>query len=157
MDLKMKGGGLMPHWIGIKQPSLIPEHQYKVMQKVLQNIDSKLLTKKWMDIKDQYENARIINNNIRYTFNNQKTHHSVWNYEIAKKNGHITPKSIPLIENILKHSSNEDDIVLIPFVGSGNECIACKNLNRRYVGFETNQEYYDMAEKRLEEERTLWG
>ena len=104
----------------------------------------------------EYEGLRLEYEDLRYTFNNQKTHHSVWNYEIAEKNGHITPKSIPLIENILKHSSNEEDIVLIPFVGGGNDCIACKRLNRKYIGYEINKEYCKIAEQGLEAEKTLW-
>ena len=104
----------------------------------------------------EYEGLRQEYESLRYTFNNQKTHHSVWNYEIAKKNGHLTPKPIPLIENILKYSSNKGDIVLIPFVGSGNDCIACKRLGRHYIGFETSKEYCQIAERRIENERTLW-
>ncbi len=103
-----------------------------------------------------YEDLRREYEDLRYTFNNQKTHHSVWNYEIAEKNGHITPKPIPLIENILKHSSNENDIVLIPFVGSSNDCIACKRMERYYIGFEINKEYCKIAKARLEAEKTLW-
>lgn len=98
-----------------------------------------------------YEDLRSEYENLRYTFNNQKTHHSVWNYEIAKKNDHLTPKPILLIENILKHSSNKGDVVLIPFVGSGNDCIACQNLGRRYIGFEINPKYCEIAKQRLSE------
>ena len=89
-------------------------------------------------------------NDIVPTFNNQKTHHSVWNYEIAEKKGHITPKPILLIENILKHSSNENDIVLDPFTGSGTTLIACKRLNRNYIGIEMEEEYIQIAEARLQ-------
>lgn len=112
--------------------------------------------KPYEDLHREREDLRRKYEGLRYIFNNQKTHHSVWNYKIAKKNGHLTPKPILLIENILKHSSNKDDIVLIPFVGSGNECIACKKLDRYYIGFETNLDYCRIAEQRLEAEKTLW-
>lgn len=88
---------------------------------------------------------------LRYTFNNLKTHHSVWNYEIAEKTGHITPKPVNLIENILLHSSNENYIILDPFMGSGTTAIACMNTNRKFIGFELNKEYYDIINKRIED------
>lgn len=89
----------------------------------------------------EYENLRREYEDLRYTFNNQKTHHSVWNYEIAERNGHITPKPVKLIENIIKHSSNEGDIVLDPFNGSGSTLRACQNTNRNGVGLDNNYFY----------------
>jgi len=40
-------------------------------------------------------------------------------------------------------------VVLDPFIGSGTTAIACKNLNRHYIGFEINPEYCTYAEERL--------
>jgi len=100
-------------------------------------------------IRREYEDLRLEYEDLRYTFNNQKTHHSVWNYEIADRVDHITPKPIELIKNILRHSSNEGDIVLIPFVGSGNDCIACKELKRNYIGIEDKLEYVEIARNRI--------
>lgn len=85
----------------------------------------------------------------RYVFNNQRTHHSVWNYEIAEKQGHITPKPVPLLENIIKHSSNEGDVVLDCFMGSGSTGVACKKLNRKFIGIELSEEYFEIAKKRI--------
>ena len=104
---------------------------------------------KWEKFKE-YESLRQEYESLRYTFNNQKTHHSVWNYEIVKKQGHITPKPVELIENILKYSSNENDIVLDCFMGSGTTAIACLNTNRQYIGFELDTNYYNIANKRIE-------
>ena len=88
---------------------------------------------------------------LRYTFNNQKTHHAVWNYEIAKKHGHVTPKPVELIENILKHSSNKGDTVLDCFTGSGTTAIACINTERNFIGFELDKDYFDKSTQRLED------
>ena len=104
---------------------------------------------KWEKFKE-YESLRQEYESLRYTFNNQKTHHSVWNYEIVKKQGHITPKPVELIENILKYSSNENDIVLDCFMGSGTTAIACLNTNRQYIGFELDTNYFNIANKRIE-------
>jgi len=100
-------------------------------------------------IRREYEDLRLEYEDLRYTFNNQKFHHSVWNYDIAERVDHITPKPIPLIKNILKHSSNEGDLILIPFVGSGNDCIACKELKRNYIGIENKENYVELARRRI--------
>ena len=46
--------------------------------------------------------------------------------------------------------SNEGDIVLDPFVGSGTTCVAAKMLGRKYLGFDMEQEYLEIAKKRIE-------
>lgn len=62
---------------------------------------------------------------------------------------HPTAKPVALMEVLIRQSSNEGDIVLDPFAGSGSTLIAAKRLNRRYIGFEIDKRYYDMAVKRL--------
>ena len=88
---------------------------------------------------------------LRYTFNNQKTHHSVWNYEIAERNGHFTPKPIPLMENILRHSTNGGYIVFDPFMGSGTTGVACIQTGRKFIGCEIEPTYYNIAIRRIKE------
>jgi len=83
-------------------------------------------------------------------FNNQKIHHSVWNYDIDyKKIGHITPKPLNLIKNIILHTTNENDVVLDCFGGSGTLAVACKELNRNFVLIEKEKKYCDIAKERL--------
>lgn len=65
---------------------------------------------------------------------------------------HPTQKPVALMEVLIRQSSNEGDIVLDPFAGGGSTLIAAKRLNRRYIGFEIDKQYYDMAVKRLETE-----
>ena len=74
------------------------------------------------------------------------------NYEICKKQGHITPKPVDLLEYIIKTSSNENDIVLDCFMGSGSTGVACKHTNRKFIGIEIDEKYYELAKKRIEEE-----
>jgi len=47
----------------------------------------------------------------------------------------------------IKLFTNPNDIVLDPFMGSGTTAIACKNLNRHYVGMEINKKYYKLSIK----------
>ena len=109
--------------------------------------------KPYYKLRLEYEDLRLEYEDLRFTFNNQKSHHSVWNYEIAPKQGHITPKPVEMIENIIKHSSNENDTVLDCFMGSGTTAVACKNLNRRYIGFEKEEKYIDVINNRLNNQR----
>ena len=103
---------------------------------------------KWEGFKE-YESLRQEYESLRYTFNNQKTHHSVWNYEIAPKIGHVTPKPVPLIENIINHSSNPNDIILDPFIGSGTTAIAALNTGWFFIGIEKEEKYVEIARKRI--------
>ncbi len=63
-----------------------------------------------------------------------------------------TPTKLPaeIIRKILMYSSKEKDVVLDPFLGSGQVAVVSKMLNRRYIGFEIVKEYYDFAKERLE-------
>ena len=56
---------------------------------------------------------------------------------------HPTQKSLILMEDLIKKHSNENDIVLDTFLGSGTTAIACKNTNRKFKGCEISKEYYD--------------
>ncbi|MFH1312908.1 MAG: site-specific DNA-methyltransferase, partial [Candidatus Eisenbacteria bacterium] len=64
-----------------------------------------------------------------------------------------TPTKLPseLIEKILMYSSEEGDIVLDPFLGSGQVAVVSRMLGRKYIGFEVVRDYYDFASKRLDQ------
>lgn len=63
-----------------------------------------------------------------------------------------TPTKLPaeLIKKILMYSSEEGDIVLDPFLGSGQVAVVSKMMNRKYIGFEIVKDYYEFAKERLE-------
>ena len=63
---------------------------------------------------------------------------------------HPTIKPLNIIENLVKISSREGDVILDPFVGSGTTCVAAKRLGRKYIGFEINEKYYKIAKDRLQ-------
>ena len=98
----------------------------------------------------EYESLRQEYESLRYTFNNQKTHHSVWDYEIAERQAHITPKPVNMMENIILHSSNEGDTVLDCFMGSGSTGVACVKTGRNFIGIELDPDYHKAASERLE-------
>ena len=63
--------------------------------------------------------------------------------------GHPTIKPIEVIENLIKNSSEEGDLVLDCYLGSGTTALAAKHTGRKYLGFEINLEYYNIACKRV--------
>lgn len=69
--------------------------------------------------------------------------------ESKDKRVHPTQKPTEVIKSILLDYSNEDDIVLDPFLGSGTTAVACKELKRNYIGIEISPEYCKIAEDRL--------
>lgn len=66
-----------------------------------------------------------------------------------RKTKHITPKPLPMIERIIKASSNEGNIVLDCFSGSGTTAVASKLLGRRFICCDSNKEYVDLSIDRL--------
>ena len=64
---------------------------------------------------------------------------------------HPTEKPIDLMEFYVKNSSNEGDVVLDMFMGSGSTGVACLNTNRKFIGVEMNEEYFDIGVKRMQE------
>lgn len=65
--------------------------------------------------------------------------------EKGEKNTHITVKPISLIEHLIKLFSKEDSLIVDPFLGSGTTALACKNTNRKCIGIELNEEYYNIS------------
>ena len=75
-------------------------------------------------------------------FNNMKTSHSVWNYDMAKRCPvHITPKPLDLLKNIIYHTTDPGDTVLDCFAGSGTMGYASLETNRRCVLIEKEVKY----------------
>lgn len=72
------------------------------------------------------------------------------NPKAKERVGYPTQKPIILLEQIIKLVTDENDIVLDPFVGSGTTLVAAKLLNRKYIGIDISKEAVDLAEKRLE-------
>ncbi len=90
-----------------------------------------------------------------FNFKLQKEMHNF--FETANKSSygktkHPTEKPENLIKHLVKIHSNEGDLVLDCFVGSGTTAIVCKEEKRNFIGCEVSKEYYDMAMERLKQE-----
>ena len=75
----------------------------------------------------------------------------IYNYPICHDKGrfHPTQKPIKLIEDLIKKHSNENDLVVDCFSGSGTTAAACINTNRNFKGCELNTDYYNQSIERL--------
>lgn len=62
---------------------------------------------------------------------------------------HRTEKSVEMLEWLIKTYTNESETVLDNCMGSGTTGIACKNLNRNFIGIELDSEYFKIAENRI--------
>ena len=96
-------------------------------------------------------------NNIHHHNKQQKNGESIYDpplphsvLEIKSQKGkHSTQKPVALMEWILKYYSKENDIVLDPTMGSGSMGVACKNMNRKFIGIEMDKDIYEIAFERL--------
>lgn len=71
-------------------------------------------------------------------------------YQIIEKNRlHPTQKPVALFEYLIKTYTNENETVLDNCMGSGTTAISCINTNRNYIGFELDEEYYNLANERI--------
>ena len=66
-----------------------------------------------------------------------------------EKVDHPTQKPLSISRRIVKHFSDPGDLILVPFAGSGSECVAAVMEGRKYLGFDLNEDYIEIAKQRL--------
>lgn len=81
---------------------------------------------------------------------------SVWQFptESATRIGHPAPFPVELPRRLIQLYTFEGDIVLDPFMGSGTTALACLETGRRYIGYETQKEYIELANQRIKRHLT---
>jgi len=84
---------------------------------------------------------------------------SVWAFpaESARKIGHPAPFPIELPYRLIQLYTFKDEVVLDPFCGSGSTCIAAIKAGRHYIGYDTEEEYVRLAERRIREYRQQYA
>jgi site-specific DNA-methyltransferase (adenine-specific) len=65
---------------------------------------------------------------------------------------HTTQKPVPLIEWLIKTYSNEGDLIVDNTMGSGTTAVACINTGRRFIGWEMDEKYYNIANERVKQQ-----
>ena len=76
---------------------------------------------------------------------NEHCKNTVFRFPTVKGKLHPTQKPINLMKYLIEVSSNENDIVLDPFMGSGSTGVACLNTNRNFIGIELDKNYFEIA------------
>lgn len=92
--------------------------------------------------------------NLGGVVNSTKVISNVWTMVNGEKSDHPAVFPRALAQNHIVSWSNENDIVLDPFLGSGTTGVASVNLNRRFIGIEKDASYYEIAKKRITEAQT---
>ena len=87
----------------------------------------------------------------KWVFNRQdeKYERPEFSCAIERNQVHPTQKPLELMEHIIKVHTNEGDTVLDPFMGSGTTGVACKHLNRNFIGIELDEKYFNIALERI--------
>lgn len=82
----------------------------------------------------------------------------VWNFPVLagkrfehERVDHPTQKPLSISRRLVKHFSDPGDTVLVPFAGSGSECVAAHIEGRGFLGFDLNPDYVELARKRVRE------
>lgn len=93
----------------------------------------------------------------KWTFNRQANNYDGCVFRFPSESGggfkryHPCQKNLDLITSLILRHSNENDIVLDPFIGGGTTAVACINSNRNFIGFEMDKNYYQVALNRIKE------
>ena len=76
---------------------------------------------------------------------------SILKFKSESNTVHSTQKPVPLLEYLIKTYTQENEIVLDFTMGSGSTGVACVNTNRKFIGIEMDDKYFEIAEKRIKD------
>lgn len=74
---------------------------------------------------------------------------NIWRFDTHKNSDHPAPFPLQIAIDHAVSWSNEGDTLLDPFMGSGTTGVACKNLNRKFIGIELDEQYFKIAQERI--------
>ena len=97
-----------------------------------------------------YEYIFVLSNSPSITYKNKSHKLNVIHESVASYKGHSAVFPENLVQNLLETFTDENDLVLDCYMGSGTTAFVCKKLNRKYLGFEINNDYVELSKKRLE-------
>ena len=145
-EVSLKGGGLLCHYWGVAQWMMPTEKRYIKLQ------ETGFFKKPYIELKKE-------NERLEATFNlweGKKYKSNILKYKKDYNGYHPTQKPILLLEDLIKTFSNEGNLVVDLTMGSGSTGVACKNTNRSFIGIEKDENYFKIAEQRINA-RTLFS
>lgn len=141
------GGGVASACLSLDkaEPTMLTKEMYEK----LQTWCAPFLRKEYEDLRKEYED-------LRRPFNNERFHGDVIripNYETSNYE-HDTIKPEKLTRELILTCSRQNDLVIVPFAGSGTECAMSAKESRDFIGYDINKKYVDMANERCKEHLT---
>jgi DNA modification methylase len=124
-------------WLSAKNPILRDIHEYILVFSKSSFARDRIENKKSTISKEEF---------LEFT-------KSVWTFsaEPATKLGHPAPFPVELPYRLIQLYTFEEEVILDPFMGSGQTAIAAIKTHRHYIGYETNQEYIELAQRRIKD------
>lgn len=86
---------------------------------------------------------------------NGKRDPNIFKFNRTRNELHPTQKPVDLMEYLIEKFTDENEIVFDPFMGSGSTGVACVNTNRNFIGIELDENYFEIADKRIAEAKRL--
>ena len=144
-------GGAVTNWE--KGYNVPLKQQWKTLCEFLpiERSEYEELRSEYEELRSEYEELRrpfdnFLNANEVLRFNNESAMHTQYS--------HPTRKPEKLTRALILTASRPNDLVLVPFAGSGTECAASLLESRRFIGYEIDQKYFDIANKRIDHARS---
>ena len=137
------------HWFGQSQFSLMGRDHYQTLQKRVPKF-----TKPYDQLYQEYALLRKSRGRRTFNMDKQKPFTDVWDFKVVQpyKGKHPCEKPADMMEHIISTSSQEGDVVLDTFVGSGSTAKAAHKLHRNFIGCEFGSDEYSKVICDLKEE-----
>ena len=133
------------HWFRFSSGFRIPtEWNYKRLQEI-----TGCFPEPYERIRKEFEEER--KNFCTYNPQGENCNVLFYNVPSQKERYHPTQKPVDLLEHLILSYSNEGETVLDNCMGSGSTGVACVNTNRKFIGIELDEGYFNIAKKRIEE------
>ena len=133
------------HWFRFSSDFRIPtEWNYKRLQEI-----TGCFPEPYERIRKEFEEER--KNFCTYNPQGENCNVLFYNVPSQKERYHPTQKPVDLLEHLILSYSNEGETVLDNCMGSGSTGVACVNTNRKFIGIELDEGYFNIAKKRIEE------
>jgi len=145
------GGGVASACLSLDKtkPTMITKEMYLKLQKWC----NPYLSKEYEELRKEYEELRKEYEETRRPFNNYLKLSDHWLFTQGNSNSfdHDTVKPEKMTRVIINTCSRKNDLVLVPFAGSGTECAMAAKEGREFIGFDIEPKYVEMANARCSE------
>ena len=124
----------------------VKESEFHLVKNLIWAKDNKIMSQAYMS---QFEYILFLRKGKFKKINNCGTSDLIM-VKNTKAKSHPTEKPVELMEVLISNSSDDGDVILDPFMGTGSTGVATKNLNRNFIGIELDENYFNIAKQRIE-------